>query len=178
MLACQNIITAAIFSTTILTTCLALAGQADRLPPENQCLTKAYSIDPSERGLNIRRQPSAAGKILGQLPKGTEVNVLGMQGNWILVSVVNPTAQKVDFQGEGWVFASRLGVSSKGYDRKTVSLYSQPSFRSKVTGTVQPNSETSILGCSGKWLKVKGKQQQQGWLEPRQQCAAPYTSCS
>lgn len=150
-----------------------------QLQPEYQCLTQAYVVDPSSRGLNIRRKPNLSEKIIGRLSKNTEVNVLGMQGEWILISVVDPISQKVAFRGEGWVYRSLLGVAAKGYDLKPVSLYSQPSFRSKVVGKISPNTETTLLGCSGKWLKIQSsKTRYQGWLEPNQQCAAAYTSCS
>lgn len=75
----SRLLAAAIFSNFIATTDLALAGQ-DRLPPENQCLAQAYVIDSSQEGLNVRQQPNSSGKILGRLLEGTEVNILGMQG--------------------------------------------------------------------------------------------------
>jgi uncharacterized protein YgiM (DUF1202 family) len=157
----------------------AYAGLANQLLPENQCLTKAYVIDSSDNGLNVRRQPSSSGKILGRLPKNTEVNVLGTQGNWILVSVVDPIAQKVSFRNEGWVYSSLLGVSVSGYEQKSVNLYSKPSVRSKVVNRVFSSSGATILSCNGKWLKIESKNgQQRGWLEPNQQCASAYTSCS
>lgn len=183
----QRLIVAALFGCSTLTTNLACAGQVDALTknisqqllPGNQCLAKAYVIDDGGKGLNIRQKPSLSGKILGRIPKYTEVNVLGMQGEWILTSVVDPIAQKVDFSQKGWVYSSLLGVSSKGYNRSAVSLYSQPSFRSKVVGKIPSSTEANILGCSGKWLRVGSKQKHyQGWLEPNQQCAAAYTSCS
>jgi len=187
MIFSQRLLAASIFGGSILTMNFAFAGQVDafteklsqQLPPENQCLTKAYVVDASEKGLNIRQKPNLSGKILGRLPKNTQVNVLGMQGEWILISVVDPIAQKVDFSKEGWVYSSLLGVSSKGYNRTSVSLYSQPSFRSRVVGKIPPSTETNILGCSGKWLRVDSKQHHyKGWLEPKQQCAVAYTSCS
>jgi SH3-like domain-containing protein len=149
------------------------------LPPENQCLTKAYAIDSTRNGLNVRQQPNLSGKIFGRLPKSTEVNVLGMQGKWILISVIDPVAQKVAFRNEGWVYSSLLGVSSMGYGEKSVNLYAQPSLRSKSVGKIPPNANTTILGCSGKWLRVETKNhQQRGWLEPTKQCAAALTTCS
>jgi uncharacterized protein YgiM (DUF1202 family) len=152
---------------------------ANTLPPENQCSSKAYAIDSTKNGLNIRQQPNLSGKILGRLPQSTEVNILGMQGKWTLISVIDPVAQKVAFRNEGWVYSSLLGISSTGYGEKSVNLYSQPSLRSTAAGKIPPNSNTTILGCSGKWLKVESKNsQQKGWLEPSKQCAAAYTSCS
>jgi uncharacterized protein YgiM (DUF1202 family) len=152
---------------------------ANTLPPENQCSTKAYAIGSTRNGLNIRQQPNLSAKILGQLPKSTTVNVLGMQGKWILISVVDPVAQKVAFRNEGWVYSSLLGVSSMGYGEKSVNLYTQPSLRSKAVGKIPINSDTTLLGCSGKWLSVATKnRQQRGWLAPEKQCAAAYTSCS
>jgi Bacterial SH3 domain len=179
MVSFSHLLAAVVFSSSIVTTDLALAGQAERLPPEHQCLAKAYVLDPSQKGLNVRQKPNLSGKILARLPKSTEINVLGMQGQWLLISAIDPVAQKVAFRDEGWVYGSLLGVSSTGYEEKSVSLYSQPSFRSRVVGNIPPNSSNIILGCSGKWLKVKTQNHRQsGWLAPNRQCAAAYTTCS
>jgi SH3-like domain-containing protein len=185
----RHSIAAAIVGSSILTMNLALAGQGQvdampkqlyqQLPPENQCLAKAYVIDASGKGLNIRQKPNLSGKILGRLPKSTAVNILGAQGEWILISVIDPIAQQVNFRQEGWVYSSLLGVSSKGYNLTSVSLYAQPSLRSKVVGKIPPNTDTNILSCNGKWLRVESKHHQyKGWLEPKQQCAAALTTCS
>lgn len=179
MVSSPHFLAAVVFSSSIVTTELALAGQAERLSPEHQCLAKAYVLDSSQKGLNVRQKPNLSGKILERLDKNTEVNVLGMQGQWLLISVIDPTAQKVAFRDEGWVYSSLLGVSSTGYGEKSVSLYSQPSFRSRVVGNIPPNSSNIILGCSGKWLKVETQNHRyRGWLEPNKQCAAAYTTCS
>jgi uncharacterized protein YgiM (DUF1202 family) len=178
MILSHNLLSFSIFSLVILTNNLAVAGQADRLPTENQCLTRAYVIDSSRQGLNVRRQPNSSGKILGRLPHGTDVNILGAKGDWMLISVVDPVAQKVSFQGEGWVYSSLLGTSSKGYDGKSVSLYSRPSFRSRVAMKIPPNTSVTIVSCTGKWLKVKSDNNKSGWLEPGQQCSSTLTNCS
>jgi uncharacterized protein YgiM (DUF1202 family) len=158
---------------------IALSSQTDKLAPENQCSTKAYVADFSEKGLNIRRQPNSSGKVLGRLPKNTKVNLLGVQGNWILISVVDPSAQRVTFLGEGWVYNSLLGVDTTGYGQKSVNLYSRPSLRSKVSAKIPADSSMTIISCAGRWLKVETKNhQQKGWLEPNQQCSAAETSCS
>jgi uncharacterized protein YgiM (DUF1202 family) len=175
----RRLLATSVLSILIAANDICLAGQADRLPSAHQCLAKAYTIDSTRNGLNVRQKPNLAGKILGRLPKSTEVNVLGMQGNWILISVIDPVAQKVTFRNEGWVYSSLLGVSPMGYGEKSVNLYSQPSLRSKPTGKIPPNSNTTILGCTGKWLKVEtNNHQYRGWLEPSKQCAAAYTTCS
>jgi SH3-like domain-containing protein len=174
----QQLITTSILSLLIIINEIGLAGQVGRLPPEKQCLAKAYTIDSTKNGVNIRYRPNLSGKILGQLPKSVEVNVLGMQDKWTLISVIDPVAQKVAFRSEGWVYSALLGVSSMGYGEKSVTLYAKPSLRSQTEARIPPNSSTTILGCSGKWLRVETKNQQRGWLEPSKQCAAAYTSCS
>jgi uncharacterized protein YgiM (DUF1202 family) len=169
----------AILSSSLMLTGSTVLSSSDQLPSENQCLTKAYVIDTNDAGLNVRRQPSSASKVLGRLPQNTTVNVLGMKNSWLLVSVVSPREQKVNFKGEGWVFSSLLGVSSQGYSKKAVSLYSRPSVRSSITGKISSNSGAIVLGCSGKWLRVETLNSQvKGWLEPSQQCASVYTTCS
>lgn len=179
MIFIRHLLSVAIFSNFVLLAGSTLVRSADQLRSENQCLTKAYVIDISETGLNVRRQPNSTSKILGELPQNTIVNVLGMKGNWLLVSVVSPREQKVSFRGEGWVFSSLLGVSSQGYDRNMVNLYSRPSVRSSIVGKISSNGGATVLGCSGKWLRVKTQNNQvRGWLEPNQQCASADTTCS
>jgi SH3-like domain-containing protein len=178
MISPQQLITTSMLSLLIVINEIGLAGQVDRLPPKQQCLAKAYTIDSTKNGVNVRYKPNLSGRILGQLPKNVEVNVLGMQDKWTLISVIDPVAQKVAFRSEGWVYSALLGVSSMGYGEKSVNLYAQPSLRSETEAKIPPNSTTKILGCSGKWLRVETKNQQRGWLEPSKQCAAAYTSCS
>ena len=138
------------------------------------CQAKAYVIDSDPKGLNVRRSPNARSSILGQLPLHTEVEILASQDNWLLVSPL--VSEETPFPEKGWVFAPLLGLYTKGYGQKSVPLYDQPTEISKIVGQVPSDSEVTLLDCSGTWVRVKTSHFK-GWLEARQQCSSPFTTC-
>ncbi|MBR8827526.1 MAG: SH3 domain-containing protein [Gomphosphaeria aponina SAG 52.96 = DSM 107014] len=140
------------------------------------CQTRAYVIDPDPQGLNVRNQPNSQSEIIGNLPLYTEVNVLEHQNNWLFISPINPELQEVDFQGEGWVYASLLGLNTRGYNSNNVALYSEPRETSEVVGYAESSSSVTMVSCSGEWVLVRSKNIQ-GWLNPEEQCAAALTTC-
>ena len=154
---------------------LAIAGCQPKATAQ-VCQTKAYVIDTDPQGLNVRQQPNSQGQIIGTLPLYTEVDVFEHQGNWLLVSPIAPELQEVDFKGEGWVYASLLGLNTRGYNSDGVPLYVEPNKTSEVTGHAKSSSSVTMIGCSGEWVLVKQKNLQ-GWLDPEEQCAAALTTC-
>jgi len=148
---------------------------------EQLCQTQAYVIDQDPSGLNVRTEPNSESKVIGTLPLYTEVDVVNYQGNWLLVSAIDPELQGVEFQEEGWVYASLMGLNVRGYGSGSVSLYAEPDTTSKELGQVASSSAVTFVSCDGEWVKVRQKVRQdilEGWLEPDQQCAAALTSCS
>ncbi|MDJ0595625.1 MAG: SH3 domain-containing protein [Pleurocapsa sp. MO_226.B13] len=141
-----------------------------------ECQTKAYVVDTDPQGLNVRTKPDSQSEIRGTLPLHTEVDVFQYQGNWLLVSPIDPELQEVDFKGEGWVYASLLGLNTRGYNSDGVPLYAEPNKTSEVTGHAKSSSSVTMVSCSGEWVLVKQKNLQ-GWLEPEEQCAAALTTC-
>lgn len=153
-----------------------LSVQASSQAYSVNCKARAYVIDQDPQGLNVRLEPNSKSNILGKLPLHTEVEVFAEQDDWLLISPLSPELQGITFQDKGWVYASLLGLSTKGYDRKSVALYDQPHQTSKTVAQIPPNSSVTLLGCSGEWVLVK-QNKITGWLEPEQQCSAAMTTC-
>jgi SH3-like domain-containing protein len=154
-----------------------VSAQAQSQTYSTSCKARAYVTDQDAQGLNVRLSNNSKSTVLGKLPLYTEVSVFAEQDDWLLISPLSPELQGVAFHGKGWVYASLLGLSTKGYDRKSVSLYAQPNQESPVTAHIPSNSSVTLLGCSGEWVLVKQKNIT-GWLEPAQQCSAAVTTCS
>lgn len=147
---------------------------------QKACEIYAYVIDKDPQGLNVRANPNTNGQILGKLPTTTDgvlVDIVASQGNWVAISKAEDANGKVVFQGKGWVYASKLGTSTRGYDKKKVTVYSRPDRGRKQVGTIPSSTGVTLLGCQGKWAFV-GYQKLQGWLAVDDQCGTPLTTCS
>ncbi|MFB2834546.1 SH3 domain-containing protein [Floridanema evergladense] len=147
---------------------------------QKACQIYAYVIDKDPQGLNVRANPNTSGEILGKLPTNTDgvlVDVIASQGNWVAINKAEDASGKVIFQGKGWVYAAKLGTSTRGYEKKKVSVYSRPDGGRKEIGTIPSNTAVTLLGCQGKWAFV-GYQRVQGWLAVNDQCGNPLTTCS
>jgi SH3-like domain-containing protein len=151
-------------------------ANAEAYTPQSVCQSRAYVVDPDPQGLNVRQDPSTSGVIVGKLPLNSDVQVLAHQGNWFKISPLSPELQGIEFQGSGWVYGPLLGIKTKGYDFKPVSLYSQPDLSSETVGSVPPDTSVDLLGCEADWLMVE-HDMLSGWLEPAQQCPAALTTC-
>lgn len=79
----------------------------------------------------------------------------------------------------GWVKkAAYLGTYSRVYN-DTLNLYSKPDLRSRIKSRIPTytNSLLPITACRNKWVYVKIKKSVEGWLQEKDQCANPYTTC-
>lgn len=147
------------------------------VPQSNSCQIQAFVMDQDSGGLNIRRKPNSRSQILGKLPTNTEVRVLKVQSDWMLVSPISPKTQNVEFQGQGWVSTALLGLGTRGYGKKTVAIYRQASINSRISGSIPSARFVKLLSCKNSWAQVE-KNGLRGWLPSRDQCAVSKTSCS
>jgi uncharacterized protein YgiM (DUF1202 family) len=141
------------------------------------CKLRAYVVEAGSDLLNVRKQPNSRSQILGKLPGNTDVRVLKTEGNWLLITPVSPAAQKIEFQSQGWVFADFLSLSTRGYGKKTVTVFRKASSSSGGAGRIPSNTSVKLQSCQGEWALVE-KDGVRGWLPPKEQCAAPFTTCS
>jgi uncharacterized protein YgiM (DUF1202 family) len=139
------------------------------------CNVAAYVVDTDKNGLNVR---SGAGKTFDSLGKimpdedGVMLKVIGATGGWVLIDDAETLSGANTYGGQGWVFASMLGTST----RMKSKLYARASSKSKSLATIPGEQELIILGCAGDWVKVKYGSKQ-GWLAPGDQCGNPVTTC-
>lgn len=146
---------------------------------QRACSINAYVIDKDPQGLNVRSGPSSNGKIIGKLPTNTAgvfVNVTASQGDWVQLTKAE-SPEKIQFQGTGWVYASLLGTSTRGYGSQGVSVFSSPNTQSSAIGRIPPDTSVKLLGCDRSWALVE-YQQLKGWIAPESQCGNPLTTCS
>lgn len=80
----------------------------------------------------------------------------------------------------GWVKkANYLGTFSRAYS-DTLNLFSKPNLKSKIKSKIKDwtDSLLTITSCKDKWVYVKFKNNIEGWLQDKDQCANPYTTCN
>ncbi|MHC5830448.1 MAG: SH3 domain-containing protein, partial [Nostoc sp.] len=71
-----------------------------------KCDILAYVTDTDQQGLNVRSGASTNNTILGQIPINETVQVIRGVGNWVQI-----TNASNGFQGTGWVFVPKLGLT-------------------------------------------------------------------
>ena len=155
------------------------SGQKQTVNSRRNCSISAYVNDPDPQGLNVRNAPNSSARILKKLPTNTPavfVEVTASQGQWVEINKAESDTGATIFQGKGWVFASLLGTSTRGYGTSGVTVYASPNTRSRVVDRIPPEKEVSLLSCSGSWAYVS-YQQIKGWIAKVDQCPNPLTTC-
>ncbi|MEH2156669.1 SH3 domain-containing protein [Nostoc sp.] len=137
-----------------------------------KCDILAYVTDTDPRALNVRSNRSSKSKILGQIPINETVQVVAAAGDRVQI-----TNASDGFQGTGWVFVPKLGLTTRGYGTNGVDLYANNSQQSQKVGRIPANTAVKLLGCRGDWAQVK-YQDVKGWLTKEDQCGSALTSCS
>ncbi|MEH2242192.1 SH3 domain-containing protein [Nostoc sp.] len=132
----------------------------------------AYVTDTDAQGLNVRSGASTYNTILGQIPINETVQVIGAAGDWVQI-----TNASDGFQGTGWVFVPKLGLTTRGYGTNGVDLYASTSQQSLKVRRIPANTVVKLLGCQKDWAQVE-YQGVKGWLIRKDQCGAALTSCS
>ncbi len=154
---------------------LAVAPSAPNVP----CEFSAYVIDKDPNGLNVRSGPGSNHPVIGKLDNpdpGVVVEIAACQGEWVQIAKVDG-GNNSKFQGKGWVYASLLGTSTRGYETQGVFLYTKADKNSKTLSKLPPERTVKLLGGSGKWMQVE-YQGVRGWLAPGDDCSLRETSCS
>ncbi len=155
-------------------------GSADTATPIGVCDATAYVIDPDKNGLNVRSAPRT-GSIVGNIPKDSEGTIVHLiaqnsNGGWVQLDRATTVAEKVVFDKKGWISGNMLGVSTRGYGTKGVSLYTGVKGDTVIT-TIPPETQVTVMGCDGARLQVKYKGEV-GWLKADDQCDSPVTNCN
>ncbi|MEH1941112.1 MAG: SH3 domain-containing protein [Nostoc sp.] len=137
-----------------------------------KCNILAYVTDTDPQGLNVRSNRSSKSKILGQIPINETVQVVAAAGDRVQI-----TNASDGFKGTGWVFVSKLGLTTRGYGTNGVDLYANTNQQSQKVRRIPANTPVKLLGCQGGWAQVK-YQDVKGWLTREDRCGSALTSCS
>lgn len=129
--------------------------------------TAAVNVDT----LNIRKEPTTTGAIVGKLTKGTSVTIISTKNNWAEVSYLSV---------KGWVnkkyLSSKNEVKEKTTAKKiannikgtvtasSLSVRAEPASNSKAVGTVSKGQSFSILEESNNWMKIEYQSGKFGWV--------------
>lgn len=155
-------------------------SQVAAVPDSSQrsCQISAFVIDNDPKGLNVRSGPGTSYNIIGNLPTtkdGVFVDLAAVQGDWLQLTQAE-SPEKVEFKGTGWVYAQKLGTSTRGYGTQGVSVYVNANTQSAVVGRIPQEKGVKLLGCDQKWALVE-YEGLKGWIEPEAQCPNPLTTC-
>lgn len=135
------------------------------------CDILAYVIDTDPQGLNVRNGAGTRNKVLGQIIINETLQVVAALGNWVQITNVSN-----NFPGTGWVFAPKLGISTRGYGNNGVDIYSHSNLESRKIARFPANTNVTLLSCRGDWARVE-YQGVKGWLAREDQCGAALTTC-
>jgi SH3-like domain-containing protein len=151
-----------------------------------RCDLRAYVVDPDPAGLNVRSGPGKLQAVVGVLPPheySVEVRVTGATGQWLRIEGgEEQDTGRVVFSGAGWVYGPMLATQTKDYggpdpEAPRVKLYREPSLRAAVVLRLPNETEVNLVGCKGRWARVRHRQTE-GWLAPDSQCHSTLTTCS
>ncbi|MEH2089810.1 SH3 domain-containing protein [Nostoc sp.] len=156
----------------ILNTGIASKISLAKSSNSQKCDIFAYVTDTDSQGLNVRSGASTNNVIIGQIPINETVQVIGAAGNWVQI-----TNASNGFQGTGWVFVPKLGLTTRGYGTNGVDFYVSSSQKSQKLRRIPANTPVKLLGCQGDWAQVEYRGVK-GWLTREEQCGAALTSCS
>jgi SH3-like domain-containing protein len=147
------------------------------------CDCDAYVVDTDPAGLNVRSGPGTTNSVITTLPtdRPVEVTITGSAGAWMRISdayiyVVDAPTGDITMTFEGWVYGPLLAVTARPSGPMTVPLYREASTASGVLLGLPMDSEVTLTGCKGTWMKVRYGQVE-GWLGPESHCGNPVTTC-
>ncbi len=156
------------------------AGSTQKASATPACDVEAYVVDRDPKGLNVRDAPGAQGRVVAVIPLDEDGTIVRMRASspngWVQIDRAETVGGTVVFDKKGWVSGNMLGTETRGYGTKGVKLYAA-ARKGSVVGTVPPETEVRVAGCSGDWVRVRYKNLD-GWLQPEDQCPNPVTLCN
>lgn len=112
-----------------------------------------------------------------------KISIIESQYGWFKIKNLQrlPESYKnYDYENH-WVKSSNFLIHVDNYDEKrVVYLYDLPSKKSNRIHKLDDFQITNVIEISDRWAKVKfkvGKKTIEGWLDFKDQCAYPWTTC-
>lgn len=120
--------------------------------------------------LNVRKEPSTTGAVIGKLTKGTSVSIYSKQKNWV----------EIGFSSlKGWVSgefvdsdtnAGKADIAKDSSNKKgtvtanSLSVRSGSTLNASIIGTVSMGESFTILEENNNWAKIEYKSGKFGWV--------------
>jgi uncharacterized protein YgiM (DUF1202 family) len=101
--------------------------------------------------LNVRSKPGIDGEILGQLSKGSKVNILAEYNDWLEISFNNRNA----YVSKNYIELFDSPPWQKGVITATkLNVRNGPGLDSTIVGSLASGSEVTIRGIEGTWCEI------------------------
>jgi len=98
--------------------------------------------------LNVRSASNTGASVIGALPNGTSVNILGEQNGWL----------RINFQGrDGWISSDFVRIARDGTVATTggnLNMRAAPNANSQVLTTIPNGTRIPITGISGNFFQT------------------------
>ncbi|CCO25182.1 SH3 domain-containing protein [Maridesulfovibrio hydrothermalis] len=158
-----------IWSYFAITLCLITSGcipkntkRAQEPPVHTAVRTETIVITPIVTGTslmksNVREVASSKSDIVDVLPKGTQVELTGKNGNWYHVKRINSQAKS------GFVYHKLIALDfdnylgTKGKNKQSALVYNAPSEKAKTAIKIMARTPFDIVGYENGFYKVKGE---------------------
>ncbi|SFG21187.1 SH3 domain-containing protein [Sporolactobacillus nakayamae] len=112
--------------------------------------------------LNVRSSASTSGKLLTTLKKGSSVEVVGTEGDWLKVKYNGGTAyvskdyvKKPSSENSSGSDSTSETVLYTGTTTANLNVRSSASTSGKLLTTLKKGSSVEVVGTEGDWLKIK-----------------------
>jgi len=120
-------------------------------------------LSDSSSSLNLRVSPG--GSVIGSLPNGTAVNILGTSGSWYKVtangksgyvssSYISSSQSVVATAASVQPITSKTGTVTLSSKSSVLNLRSSP-WTGRIISTLSSGAKVDIIGTDGRWYKVK-----------------------
>ncbi|MEH7178879.1 SH3 domain-containing protein [Neobacillus vireti] len=116
--------------------------------------------------LNMRKEPSATGTVIGKLAKGTSVSIYSKKNNWLEIKYRDQKA---------WVSADYVQMGNQSQPSNTnagsigtvtasnLSVRSSSSLNAEIIGSVSKGQKFTILDEVNNWVKIEFQPGKIGW---------------
>ncbi|MFQ5629346.1 MAG: SH3 domain-containing protein [bacterium] len=102
--------------------------------------------------LNVRARPDIQGKIVGALPTGKIVEILGQKGGWFEISYQGHSA----FVSDDYIEVIERMKAMKGVvTTQQLNIRNQPSLNGDVIGGLVEDTVVDIIAQHGDWLEIE-----------------------
>ena len=135
-----------------------IKGEFLNLGSAEGATTGTIRLKDSSSSLNMRSGPSTNSNVVGSLPHGTVVNILGTSGQWYKISyngkVGYVRGDYLTLGGAAVGSGSGTGTIKLKDPSSSLNVRSGPSTNTSVVGSLPHGTVVQITGKSGDWYKI------------------------